>query len=241
MATYFISDLHLQASEPNVARGFLAFLDNLKDAEALYILGDFFEFWIGDDYSDAFTEQIKASLKQASKRYQLFFMPGNRDFMIGERFCHETGITLLPDPCKIEVEGKTLLLMHGDSLCTLDVAYMQTRQLLRNPAWQASMLEKSIDERLQFALKARRESSTQDPSMKNSEIMDVTPDEVIRVMNEAGVDLLIHGHTHRPKVHEHDLASGKGCRMVLGDWQECGWMIRAHQQHFELSQFALQP
>lgn len=240
MATYFISDLHLQASQAKVAQGFLDFVASLEDAEALYILGDFFEFWIGDDYSDPFVETIKTALKTASTQYPVYFMHGNRDFMIGQAFADETGMSLLEDPSIVTVEGRQVLLMHGDSLCTRDEVYMRMRPLLRNPAWQASMLEKSIEERLVIAQNARMESATKDPKMANSEIMDVTPDAVVKAMDDAGVDLLIHGHTHRPKVHTHQLELKEGSRMVLGDWHEDkGWMIKACNGKFELLSLAL--
>lgn len=239
MAHYFISDLHLQASQPQVAEGFFRFIRTLNDAESLYILGDFFEFWVGDDYRDAFVDEVKQAIFQASKRFPIFFMHGNRDFMIGQQFCQETGMTLLNDPHVIKINDRRLLLMHGDSLCTQDLAYLNIRKTLRDPNWQAAMLQKSIKERIAFAQQARLQSRTQTDQQQSSEIMDVTDSEVIKVMTHFDVDMLIHGHTHRPKVHRVTLPSGTGQRMVLGDWGTEGWLIRADLDRFSLISFRL--
>lgn len=239
MADYFISDLHLQSSQPQVAEGFFRFISTLKDVESLYILGDFFEFWIGDDYRDAFVDEVKQVIIQATKRFPIFFMHGNRDFMIGQQFCKDTGITLLNDPQVIKINHRRLLLMHGDSLCTKDVAYLKTRKTLRDPNWQAAMLQKSLKDRLAFAQQTRLQSRKHKNQMQAAEIMDVTDSEVIKVMTRFDVDLLIHGHTHRPKVHQVPLASGAGQRMVLGDWGTHGWLIKADSDRFSLTSFKL--
>lgn len=240
MATYFISDLHLQPSHPQMAQGFLNFLENLQDADALYILGDFFEVWVGDDFDNPFVSAIKSALKALSERgINLFFMHGNRDFLVGEVFCKQTGATLLSDPSVITLGNQQAVLLHGDSLCTLDVAYMKTRQLIRNPMFQQQLLSKSIEERIALARQIRGESQSNN-QMKSADIMDVTEDEVNKVMTEHNVNLMIHGHTHRPFDHHWQQDGSQRRRMVLGDWSDTeGWMIRFDEQNgFVLSQFS---
>ena len=239
MAVYFISDLHLEPAKPALAEGFIRFLNTLQNAEALYILGDFFEVWIGDDVENPFVSQIKEALKALSNRdIKLFLMHGNRDFLLGKRFCEETGATLLNDPATIQLGGDSALLMHGDSLCTLDTAYMQARQMLRSSQWQEQFLAKTIPERIAFARQVRSESQTGN-QMKSADIMDVTPDEVDRMMTEHHVSLMIHGHTHRPFDHHWQHTGESRRRIVLGDWDDhSGWMIRwSNDRGFTLEQF----
>ena len=223
MTHYFISDLHLQASHPKMTDGFLQLLTRLQGAESLYILGDFFEVWIGDDYDDPTVSAIKSGLKGLSESgTAVYLMHGNRDFLMGNAFAEQAGATLLDEGTVITIGDQQALLMHGDSLCTLDTAYMQMRQMFRNPAWQQQILSQPIPARLQLAASIRSESQT-GQQMKADDIMDVTPDEVVKEMEKAGVNLLIHGHTHRPAVHKDDVRT----RMVLGDWSdEHGWLIR---------------
>ncbi|MDF1764648.1 MAG: UDP-2,3-diacylglucosamine diphosphatase [Oleibacter sp.] len=231
MALYFISDLHLQASHPKMIEGFLALVSRLKqpesDAEALYILGDFFEIWIGDDYEDAIVKHIKQSLSALSDSgVAVFFMHGNRDFLMGNRFAEECGGKLIDEGTVLTNGAQQVLLAHGDHLCTRDVEYMKLRQMIRNPEWQAGFLAKSIPERIEFAQHVRGESKGEN-SMKSNDIMDVTPEEVDKAMTAANVDLLIHGHTHRPKVHDWIHEGQARQRIVLGDWSdEDGWLIR---------------
>lgn len=239
MAIYFISDLHLQESEPAMTQGFLNYLDSLTDATALYILGDFFEVWIGDDYESALINDVKAALKALSERdVALYIMHGNRDFLIGEAFCQQVGATLLTDPSLVDFDGEGVLLMHGDSMCTKDLAYMKMRPMLRNPMMQERLLSQSIEERLNMANNLRGES-TKDNAMKADEIMDVTPEEVDKEMTEHGVKILIHGHTHRPFDHHWQHNGESRRRIVLGDWSATqGWHIRYSQDEgFVLSQF----
>ena len=241
MAIYFISDLHLEPGRPALAQGFVNYLQRLidqGDAQQLYILGDFFEVWIGDDFSNPFVDQVKAALRAvADSGTEVFLMHGNRDFLIGEAFCRAAGCTLLSDPSVIQLGGQEVLLMHGDSLCTRDVEYMKVRQMFRDPQWQQALLSKSIDERIAFARQVRAESQS-DQQMKSAEIMDVTPAEVDRELTEHQVATLIHGHTHRPAVHQLD--NGKR-RYVLGDWSdESGWEIRWDEASgLQLQEFAL--
>ena len=202
MAYCFISDLHLQEERPEVTEAFLSFLDSTaREAQHLYILGDLFEVWIGDDFKSELSHLIKEKLlllKATST--SVFAMHGNRDFLIGERFCEDTGVTLLDDPYKLDLFGKATLLMHGDLLCTKDVDYQEFRNMSRNPQWRKEFLDKPIEEREAMA-EALRLDSKEATNLKKDEIMDVTPEAVEEIMTLHNVELLIHGHTHRPKVH----------------------------------------
>lgn len=227
MTIRLISDLHLHAGAPEIAENFLRYLDERgRHAEALYILGDFFEAWIGDDYQGEFETRIMAALREVSDSgTRLYFMHGNRDFLIGEGFAQATGVTLLPDPSVVTLGDQCVLLMHGDSLCTRDEAYMKFRGMARDPQWQAQILAMPVEQRLELARNLRSQSGEAN-SNKAEDIMDVTPDEVVREMARHGVYTLIHGHTHRPAVHELDIDGEPARRIVLGDWQpHQGWEI----------------
>lgn len=229
MTTLLISDLHLHPGEPAIARGFLEYLEReARHADTLYILGDLFEAWIGDDYQGEFETGILAALKRLSDAgTRLYFMHGNRDFLIGDGFAAATGATLLPDPSIIELGGERVLLMHGDSLCTRDEAYMAFRGKARDPQWQAQILALPVEQRLELAKQIRQQSGEAN-SNKAEDIMDVTPAEVERAMAEHGLRTLIHGHTHRPDVHRLDVDGRPARRIVLGDWHsERGWQVRA--------------
>ncbi|WP_430462407.1 UDP-2,3-diacylglucosamine diphosphatase [Thalassolituus sp. LLYu03] len=241
MSICFISDLHLEPGRPAMAQGFLQFLQNLQDTDELYILGDFFEVWMGDDFEHPFVDAIRSALKALSERgTQLFIMHGNRDFLLGQRFCEQTGATLLEDPTVVTLGEEPVLLMHGDSLCTQDVEYMKIRGMFRSVQWQEGFLAKSLEERIAFARQVRSESQS-GQQMKSAEIMDVTAAEVVRVMDEAGVSTLIHGHTHRPADHQWSEHGKDYRRLVLGDWSDSsGWMIRYSDENgLELSEFPL--
>lgn len=237
MSEVFISDLHLSEAEPEITKGFLEFLGKkLEGASSLYILGDFFELWVGDDHESEFNQTIIQAL--AGVELPIYIMHGNRDFLLGQAFCEAIGAELLPDPTVIELSGEPVLLMHGDSLCTEDVEYMQVRGMLRSEAFQADFLSKPIPERIAFAEGARKQSQAHTRETA-ADIMDVTPSEVVRVMEEHGVKTLIHGHTHRPAEHQVTLASGAGRRIVLGDWNKTGaWEVRADESGAALSEFA---
>ena len=228
MAKFLISDLHLDESRPDITRAFFKFLEGpAAGAEALYILGDFFEVWIGDDDDAPLVEEVARHLKEyAAKGTRVFLMHGNRDFLMGEDFAHRCGATLLPDPSLVELAGQPVLLMHGDSLCTLDLEYMAFREQARNPQWQQALLAKPLQERRQIAAQIRAASKSMN-SRKAEDIMDVTPEEVVRVMREHKVQTLIHGHTHRPDRHALDIDGEPAERIVLGDWGKLGWCIRA--------------
>lgn len=241
MAIYFISDLHLQESHPAMTQGFFNYLESLTDAQELYILGDFFEVWIGDDYENELINDVKAALKAFSASgVKLYIMHGNRDFLIGEDFCQQAGATLLADPIVVDFNGKKVLLMHGDSMCTKDLAYMKMRPMLRNPIMQERLLSQTIEERLMMAANMRGESQKGN-QMKAADIMDVTPKEVDKVMSEHKVKTLIHGHTHRPFDHHWQHENEERRRIVLGDWSNTqGWQIRYSQETgFVLSEFEL--
>ena len=226
MATLFISDLHLEADRPEIGEQFLDFLDEeAADAEALYILGDFFEYWVGDDDPDEYYASIKRSLRAfTDAAAPVYFMHGNRDFMIGEQFAAETGVTLLADPTPIELHGEKVLLSHGDLLCTDDVEYQKVRAMTRNPEWLAMMLSKSVEERQAFAAQARQQSMARGETM-TEEIADVNQDAVEAIIRERGVDVLLHGHTHRPSVHPFHVDGRMVHRIVLGDWYDQGSLV----------------
>lgn len=218
--TLFISDLHLSPDLPRVTQGFLRYLAQAKGATALYVLGDLFEAWVGDDHRDDYNNAVIDAFRALSDSgTRLFFVHGNRDFLLGQGFAEATGGTLLPDSQVIDAEGQRLLVMHGDQLCTLDEKYMAFRAQSRDPAWQQMMLEKPLDQRLMIASMWRMQSKTLN-SNKPENIMDVTPEDVVRVMQEAGVTTLLHGHTHRPDVHAVEVAGEAARRIVLGDWRE---------------------
>ena len=236
MTTLFISDLHLEADRPEIGEQFLDFLDEeAADAEALYILGDFFEYWVGDDDPDDYYASIKRSLRAfTDSGVPVYFMHGNRDFMIGEEFAAETGVTILPDPYQLELYGKSVLLSHGDALCTDDVEYQQVRAMTRNREWQAMMLEKPLEERIAIAKHARAQSAERNKTLSES-IMDVNPDAVKKAISEHGVEILLHGHTHRPGIHGVEVDDRFAKRVVLGDWYDQGSVVRWDEDGVELS------
>lgn len=227
MTTLFISDLHLEADRPDIAEQFIKFLKtDALEADDLYILGDLFEAWVGDDDPNTHYAKIKMAIRKVvDKGIPVYFMHGNRDFMIGHQFANETGVEILPDPYPVTMYGQHTLLTHGDAMCTDDIQYQRVRQMVRNPEWQKTILAKPLKERLRIAAEARRQSLEQTINM-NLNIMDVNQDEVIRVIREYKVDILVHGHTHRPDVHTIDLGNRKAKRIVLGDWYTQGSVLR---------------
>ena len=234
MSTFFISDLHLSQERPNINELFLTFLQQqAPQAEALYILGDLFEVWLGDDmilpaYQPAL-EQIAAVVKDGTPVY---VMHGNRDFFVGEQFEKLTGATLIHEPHVIDLYGTRTLLLHGDTLCTDDVEYQKFRAMVRNPQWQAEILGKSPQERLELAKKFREMSKTE-TAKKDNDIMDVNQNAVAQAMNDNQVLQLIHGHTHRPATHEFDLGDKTATRIVLTDWYEKGGYLAVNESGFE--------
>ena len=234
---YFISDLHLEESNPKVVEGFVTYLTSLNAGDNLYILGDLFEVWIGDDFQDSLIESVEAAICACKAHVSL--MHGNRDFLIGQDFASRANVSLLDDPTCITIGEEPVLLMHGDSLCTRDEAYMAVRSQLRDPRFQAQLLAQPIDARRQIAASARQES-THHKQQTAMEIMDVTPSEVDQIMTNHGVRTLIHGHTHRPMDHQSEGSTGDLRRIVLGDWGENGWRAVADADgNLTLSAFAL--
>lgn len=223
MATFFISDLHLEADRPEIGEQFVEFLEGeVLSADALYILGDLFESWVGDDDPNPYYAQMKQAIRTFTDNgVPTYFMHGNRDFAIGDTFARETGVTILPDPTRIEIQGSAVLLAHGDAYCTDDLEYQQARTMRTNPEWLAMMLAKPLAERIAFAQHARQQSLAR--GNVPEEIMDVNDDAIRTAISDAGVDILLHGHTHRPAVHD----NGDGTtRIVLGDWYDHGSIVR---------------
>jgi UDP-2,3-diacylglucosamine hydrolase len=229
----FISDLHLEPGRPDISQAFFDFLDDIAaNAQALYILGDFFNVWLGDDYHTELSDQVARKLHTLNAQgVTIKLMHGNRDFLMGAGFARSCGAELIEEPYLLSAFGKKVLLMHGDILCTKDTDYMTFRQMVRNPGWQKEFLGRPIDERIAFAAEARKQSQTMS-SNKADDIMDVTPQAVTDMMQIHAIDTLIHGHTHRPKVHKLD--KDKATRMVLGDWDKNGWYISWDQQQLAL-------
>ena len=239
MAYCFISDLHLQESRPDITKAFLGFLEHTASkAEKLYILGDLFEAWIGDDDQNDFISNIQSALLKINKTTEVFFMHGNRDFLIGSEFASSSGLKLLNDPCSEEMFGNQVLLMHGDLLCIEDHDYQAFRKTSRDPKWQNEFLTKTIKERQEIAHNLRT-ISKEATGTKKEEIMDVSATEVIRTMKESSVNLLIHGHTHRPKSHKITVNDQPAERIVLGDWDAYGWYIWMDSSSCELKNFSI--
>lgn len=229
MTTLFISDLHLDASRPHITQLFVDFVrTEATRAKALYILGDLFEAWIGDDTQDETADRVADALAGLhAHRVPCFYIHGNRDFLLGDAYARRARMTLLPDPCVIEIEGERTLLMHGDTLCTDDAAYQAFRKQSRTPAWQRAFLQRALVERQAFATQARAESQRYTRSVDDA-ITDVNADAVRAALHSAGTRRLIHGHTHRPATHRIDCGDdGDAERIVLGDWYEQGSVLRA--------------
>jgi UDP-2,3-diacylglucosamine hydrolase len=240
MPTLFISDLHLDAERPEITALFGRFIDEeARGADALYILGDLFEAWVGDDDpSDTgrFVAEKLAALRASG--VPVFFQRGNRDFLLGDAYATRAGVTILPDPAVILLHGQPTLLMHGDLLCTDDVAYQQFRAQTRDPRWQAQFLAQPLAARLAFAQQARTASQARHAELQGQGLMeaitDVAPMTVTATLARYGIDTLIHGHTHRPAVHELDV-DGRACqRIVLGDWYEQGSVLRVDSDSLQL-------
>jgi len=223
-----ISDLHLQDSRPDITRTLMEFLHRqAADCTRLYILGDLFEVWIGDDAPNPLADQVAAALLTLGEAgTEIYLMHGNRDFLMGQDFAARCGVSLVEEPLLLTVGEQRIALLHGDVLCTDDTAYLRFREMVRNPDWQREFLSRPLAEREEFARQARDQS--RQASLENTpEIMDVTDTAVTSLMQELQVDTLIHGHTHRPAVHDLILSADEGSRrrqrVVLGDWDRHGW------------------
>ena len=236
MTSFFISDIHLSESNNKLSSAFINFLrDSKESCSQLFILGDLFEVWIGDDYETSFINYIKSELlKFTTHGPDTFLMHGNRDFLISEKFLTDTGIKLLPDPFEINMHNKKVLLSHGDFLCTDDFDYINFRNQVRDKAWQNNFLSKSIEERNEIASKLRSDSNDATQN-KSSEITDVNESSVKKIINDYSPDIFIHGHTHRPNIHEY--ASSK--RIVLGDWGDFGWYLHLDDESCNLEKFSI--
>lgn len=213
----FISDLHLQAPQPATAKAFFAFLEErAMAAQALYLLGDLFEYWAGDDdLADPFHQQIVAAIRAVSDSgVAVYWIAGNRDFLVGPAFAEAAGLTLLAEPHIADIGGQRVTLVHGDAQCTGDAAYLAFRAQVRDPAWQAQFLAMPLAQR-KAIIAGMREGSREAHITKTMAIMDVAPDAIERLFNDAGSDTIIHGHTHRPALHQH----GARRRFVLPDWE----------------------
>ncbi|OGO94552.1 MAG: UDP-2,3-diacylglucosamine diphosphatase [Coxiella sp. RIFCSPHIGHO2_12_FULL_42_15] len=231
--TLFISDLHLQQETPHITQNFIHFLQNKATyADALYILGDFFEAWIGDDDRTPYHQDISARLSALAKQgVAIYFMHGNRDFMIGKRFAKQSGFTLLSDPCSLDIYGLRILLSHGDLLCTLDEQHQKYRRIVLHPLFQKTILLIPLFLRRHIAKKLRQQSQ-QHHRYTTRDIGDVTPKAVDALMQQHQSPLLIHGHTHRPRIHT--VKFGK--RIVLGAWHDNAAYLQLFPNgHFELT------
>tara|TARA_B100000214_G_scaffold290404_1_gene220115 strand:- start:237 stop:959 length:723 start_codon:yes stop_codon:yes gene_type:complete len=236
METIFISDLHLDKTRPNVINYFIKFIENQSvTMDNLYILGDFVESWVGDDDpADGITDAFEL-LKSISKKTKIYFMHGNRDFMISSKICNKYGMELIDDPTIVNLYNRRILLMHGDTLCVDDIKYQEFRQLVRNKSWQLQMMEKPLEERLMLA-DALRNKSMDETTHKNEFIMDVNEEEVKKCFRDSGAEIIIHGHTHRPMVHEVEIDKRKYKRAVLGDWGSKSHVIILNEKNFELKE-----
>ena len=231
MHNIFVSDLHLCPTRPAINRIFLDFLRGpAARAEALYILGDLFEYWAGDDDGDPFNASVLAALRELSGHgVTLYLMHGNRDFLIGKVCAEKTGANLIEDPTLTELYGTPTLLMHGDTLCTDDVRYQDFRAKVRTPEWQQQFLSQPLASRKQIIAGLRAENAAE-KKLKSEAIMDVTVATVEARLRDHGYPRLIHGHTHRPALHEHTV-DGKRCeRWVLADWYTSGSYLQCDAQ-----------
>jgi UDP-2,3-diacylglucosamine hydrolase len=235
VTTYFISDLHLHAGSDSNSKLLLEFLESTgPQADAIYILGDLFAVWFGDDLGLEYATKISRALKKlAEQNIPLYFMRGNRDFLVGQKFCQAAGCKLLADPCVVNLYAKPVLLTHGDLLCTQDLKYQKFRKFVQNPLvkiWFLS-LPKFLRLKIGTWVKSKSNRNTNYEVAANPEILDVTPAAVYQWLAKHKVNYLIHGHTHRPAVHGLDNAT----RIVLGDWTEKSAKILAFtENNFEL-------
>ncbi|WP_339721803.1 UDP-2,3-diacylglucosamine diphosphatase [uncultured Paraglaciecola sp.] len=234
--TYFISDLHLSADREDINHCLFEFLhEKAVQADALYVLGDLFEVWIGDDDQNSFTLSIAKAFHALSQSgVPVYFIHGNRDFLIREPFAKQAGFKILPEQVVIDLYGEATLIMHGDELCTKDIDYQRFRKKARSWWWPRIMLSLPLATRRKLAIKGRA-ASQQKQSKLSADIMDVTPEEVLNTMQKFAVKRLIHGHTHRPAIHELVINSQAAQRIVLGDWYEQGSVLKVSKDHIELT------
>ena len=239
MSAWFASDLHLDPETPAIAERFLAFLDGpVRGARALYLLGDLFEAWIGDDDPEpAHRRVVQAIAATAGRGTLVYVMRGNRDFLLGERFCAETGALLLDDPVRIAIGGAEALLSHGDGLCTDDAPYQRLRSLVRDEAVRRGFGRLSLADRRRLAAEARA-GSREHLAAASGYITDVNQGAVEALMRAAGVRLLVHGHTHRPGVHRFASGGQPHVRVVLGAWHGAATVMHWDAEGWRLQQLA---
>ncbi|MDH5710143.1 MAG: UDP-2,3-diacylglucosamine diphosphatase [Gammaproteobacteria bacterium] len=226
----FISDTHLTPDRPDVIRLFVRFVDEVAiHADRLYILGDFLEYWLGDDDSAEGLEPVFQALKMLDNGgVNVFFMAGNRDFLVGHALADKCGFSIIEEPYMLEINGKKTLLLHGDTLCTDDIEYQKFRTMVRNRKWQQQILARPLREREQLA-HSMRQQSEQANAEKDYQIMDVNQDSVIQTMKKYSVQLLIHGHTHRPAIHDFNINGQPAKRIVLSDWHNKGSYVKINE------------
>jgi len=237
--TLFISDLHLDSKYPEIQQQFLQFIDqDAKGSDALYILGDLFEVWLGDDDDTPDHQIIIQKLKSLSDQgTPIFIQHGNRDFLLGKDFQDRSGTTLLPELKIIDLYGDHVLIMHGDLLCTDDTEYQKYRQMVRDPEWQARTLELSLTKRKELAENIRSKSKQQ-KQQKAEDIMDVNQNSVAKTLSQHNCQLMIHGHTHRPAIHRINDNNMQATRIVLGDWYDQGSVLRWNKEGYKLENLA---
>lgn len=221
----FISDLHLSEARPDCSRAFYSFLENLTQAtDALFILGDFFDYWVGDDIQTPLSETVAKKLTELKQRIGLtiYFAPGNRDFSIGHDYCKLSSMVLLNDETLIEIADRRVLVTHGDQYCLEDVSYLRYRRIIRHPIvfWLLKKTPKSFRSRL--GKKIRRQSTGK--FERQAIYVDVDGSEIERRLEHFNADCMIHGHTHRADIHYHESTNSNPSRVVLGDWFHVGWL-----------------
>lgn len=239
MTTLFIADLHLSPLRPDITDCFLRFMqEDAPKAQKLYVLGDLFEFWIGDDDNSPFNLIIKEAFTALTQQgVECFFIQGNRDFLLGKRFCHQTGMTLLPETEVIDLYGTPTVILHGDTLCTKDEKYQEFRKTVHQKwlqtlfHWIPLFIRRKIVANVQAKIKKQKFT-------KQMDIMDVTPEEVVNVLEQNQVTHMIHGHTHRPNIHKHQTSQGIATRIVLGDWYTQGSILVCTPEGCQLKQKA---
>ena len=240
MTTLFVSDVHLDATRPAATAAFLHFLSrDATRAATLFVLGDLFEAWVGDDDDDALAAQVSIALRRLSDGgTRVAFMHGNRDFLVGDGFASAAGIQLLSESHVEDIEDVPTLLLHGDTLCTGDVAYLAFRAQVRAPAWQQSFLAQPLAARREFAARARAQSRMHTAAAPET-LMDVTPEAVQVALAATGVRRLVHGHVHRPAIHCFDVDGARAERFVLGDWYDQGSVLEIDGERVTLSGIAV--
>ena len=232
----FASDVHLAAHRPGAVAAFSEFLSGpVRRADRLYLLGDVFDLWLGDDDDRAPHPEVEAALAETvSAGVPIDLIRGNHDFLLGDAFAQRTGCRLVDEPHVIEVMGDRVVLMHGDTLCTRDVDYQAFRRYARDPGNQRAFLARPMEERAQEAARIRSASDSR-TRIEPEDIMDVTGEEVVRVLSEFGASRMVHGHTHRPAIHELELETGPSKRIVLGDWYDQGTVLTWNESGWRLT------